>query len=354
MIVFDGIVYSLQQRGGISTYFNELLYRYGNMTQDWRLVGALPWAANIIPVHSINVINTPARIAERYRDVAIPKGTSLLHSSYYRLPTDQRSCKVVTTVHDFTYERFVSGPRRWIHCAQKARAIRRSDAIICVSKHTASDLLEFMPDIPSEKINVIYNGVSEAFFEISNEVPVEPWALFIGRRDNYKFFDLARQSVAAIPGLGLRVVGGGEFTESERRLLERDMPGRYFHCGAVDDLELNTLYNQSFCLLHPSAYEGFGIPVIEAMRSGCPVVALEASCIPEIVGRAALLVSEPRADLFKTQMLSLKDLSVRRKIRQAGFRQAKLYSWQRCFEETVAVYERLLGRNIFPFSKQEF
>lgn len=267
-----------------------------------------------------------------------------MHSSYYRIGTGEH-IENITTVHDFTYEKFIRGPKRWLHSWQKFRAIRSSDAIICISENTKRDLLHYLPDVDPAKITVIYNGVSNLFFPIADLKPAEkPYVLFVGVRGGYKNFKAAAEAVALFPDLELCAVGGGRFSDEETAWLKRLLPGRYRHAGMVSTEALNLLYNQAASLLYPSSYEGFGIPVVEAMRAGCPVIAVNASSIPEVAGEAGLLLESADPHLLRAALEQVLDGHQRAQLIMKGLDQSKQFSWDTTFEQTLAVYEKVLGR----------
>lgn len=117
--------------------------------------------------------------------------------------------------------------------------------------------------------------------------------------------------------------------------MEECIPGRYEWLGRVPDSGLNELYNKAYCLFYPSSYEGFGIPVAEAMRSGCPVVAVDTSSIPEVAGDAALLVKEATVDAFRAAFTQLESDALRKKLIADGLVQAKKFSWEKCYPECL-------------------
>lgn len=344
-MIIDGIVKSLQSTGGVSVYFDEIILRlservnvcYLDYTKGKNLFSCGP---------EVSVFSQTTRLLERYRDVKLPKcclvsnEKNLFHSTYYRIPKYRRSTHVVTTVHDFTYEKFVKGPARWVHSWQKNRAIRNSDIVICVSNNTAKDLMQYCP-VDESKIRVIHNGVSENYYPL----PIDPdfnynSVLFVGARGGYKNFNLAITAVAAVPNLELSIVGGGKLSSDELQQLEDKLPGRYRWLGRLSDDELNVAYNHAYALLYPSSYEGFGIPIIEAMRAGCPVIAVNVSSIPEVAGDAAILVDSPSSLAFSDALKNV--AKQRQKLVAAGLAQATNFSWERCFRETLAVYNELL------------
>ncbi|MBS4716793.1 glycosyltransferase family 4 protein [Aeromonas dhakensis] len=343
-LVIDGIIESLQNNGGCTVYFNQFLSFLQkdkkNFLTFMRFFPVMGENIELDAERSI-LVTQKQRFLERWRDVDTSSlGDDIIfHSTHYRLPT--RRVKTVTTVHDFTYELYRKGPARWMHSWQKFRAIKNSDLVICVSQNTADDLMRFCP-IDRNKIRVVYNGVSESYSPIDG-VEKSDNVVFVGARGWYKNFVLAVRTLQHFPYLNLRIVGGGPLTPEETALLEEYIPGRYKWLGRVSDCGLNELYNQAYCLFYPSSYEGFGIPVAEAMRSGCPVVAVNTSSIPEVAGDAALLVKEATVDEFRIAFTQLESESIRQQLITDGFIQAKKFSWEKCYQDTLRVYHELMG-----------
>ena len=339
MLIVDGIIYSLQRHGGITVYFNELLQRIAAQDVPCRTVVYTGASEHVAALPS-NLEVRQLRLAERYRRCVIPAGGSVFHSSYYRLPATKIAA--VTTVHDFTYEHFVNGPRRWLHSWQKFSAIRGSQAIICISENTRRDLLHFLPDVDPARIHVIYNGVGDAFSPTAPETTTSdgrPYVLFVGARGGYKHFAVVVAALTQLPDMGLVCVGGGPLQAEERLLIDKHLSKRFMHRLGVSEQELNVLYNDAYCLAYPSAYEGFGIPVLEAMRAGCPVVAVNGSSIPEVAGEAALLLTRPDVDELVHAIKQLESRELRVTLRKRGLEQANRFSWRRTFEETLSVYK---------------
>jgi len=350
VVTLDGIIFSLQRTGGISVCFQEFFKRVVAVDLDAELLLFDKSAETRVGGSSKHIRQCRHRFLERYRDCEVSPAATLFHSSYYRVPVSNK-IPVVTTVHDFTYERFNSGIKRWVHSSQKFNAIKKASAIICVSDHTRKDLLELLPEIEAEKVHVIHNGVGSSFFPIeveSNYPTHRPYVLFVGSRVFYKNFRAVAESLENLTDLEIVCVGGGDFSEDELKFLEYKVPGRYRHEGDVSEKKLNQLYNQAQCLLYPSSYEGFGIPVLEAMSAGCPVVALNSSSIPEVAGDAALLLDSADPDLLVAAIEQTADTAFRREIRQKGFLQAQLFSWDQSFIQTLKVYEEVTGC-AFPY-----
>jgi mannosyltransferase len=348
MIHLDGIVFSLQRHGGISVYTRELLRRLN--AERWPTWLTLETPTAQAPAigdagddaSTLTIAQRPRRPLERYRRCRAVRGATVFHSSYYRLPAQRRMPSVVT-VHDFTYERFARGPRRWVHLAQKHAAIRAADALICISQATQADLERWVGVSPSQRVHVIPNGVGEAFHPLPAEpLPERPRLLFVGARGGYKNFALAVRALARLPDHELHCVGGGPLQAAELAAAPAEVRRRVVHLGFVDDDALNRHYNRAECLLYPSAYEGFGIPVLEAMRAGCPVIGIEpCSAVREVGGDALVVVPADDPAALAEAVLGLADPQERAARRTSGLRVAAAYSWASTHARTLEVFRAM-------------
>lgn len=339
----DGIVFSLQAGGGVSVYFSELI-RYLQEQPDITMKVDLfePLKGKSIAAASGSACAlSRSRAFERYRrcriDDPIP---DVFHSSYYRRPS-LTSLPTVVTVYDFIYERFSSGVRRWVHMAQKHSAIRAADAIICISEATRADLDRWVGIRSGQSVHVIPCGVGDAFRPLASfSAPSRPYILFVGARGGYKNFTLALRALTLLPGLELHCVGGGALRAEELAGVPDSVRSRVRHLGYVDDDSLNECYNGAACLLYPSSHEGFGIPVIEAMRAGCPVVSIPCEAVLE-VGGDALVVAAPDASALAEAIESVCSPTRRALVRANGLTVARRYSWHKTHERTLQVYRSL-------------
>jgi len=345
----DGIIFSLQRHGGITVYFRELLSRLG-LDHQATLTLEAPLQQTIDPdtFRDVRCVQRLARPLERVRTVrALDDRPSVFHSSYYRRP-DHRGQATVVTVHDFVHERFVSGPRGLLRRRLVNSAIAQARHIICISEATRQDLLEFVPVRADQQLSVIHNGVSDLFRPLmAEEAPAStsgsrPFMLFVGQRGGYKNFELALHALQLLPDLELHCVGGGALQAKELACVSELTATRVRHLGFVDDEHLNGLYNQAHCLLYPSAYEGFGIPVLEAMRAGCPVVSIDCKAVVE-VGAEALCVSDDDRDpaALARAVQRVDDADARARLRKLGLARSKQFGWDHCFEQTQSVYRSL-------------
>lgn len=337
MIVFDKIITTLQNTGGASILFNELISRLHRDSEAFQEYGYQEKEEN-----RPNYIKIKKRALERYRDfpTKILSSGDIFHSTCYRIPDTKGRLKTVTTVHDFTYEEVIGGLPRAVHSWQKNRAIHASDSIICVSNNTRLDLEKYLPSVRGKRIHVIHNGVADFYRPIADVKKLE-YLLFVGQRGGYKNFQALIKAVQPMNEISIRCVGGGDFTKKEKEMLAASIPGRYSHLGYLSNEALNLAYNQALALVYPSVYEGFGIPVVEAMRAGCPVVAVNCSSIPEVAGNAAILCDSGDPSALREGIKNVLSNSVRTSLIERGILQAQRFSWERCYQETLKVYQSL-------------
>lgn len=343
----DGIIFSLQQHGGITVYFRELLSRFKAEHQaTLTLEKPLRQAITSADLPAVRCIDRPSRSFERLRPCRLVSDspTGVYHSTYYRRPELPGQPSVVT-VHDFVYQRLLRGARSRMRRWLMNSAILQAQHIICISEATRQDLLEFVAIRADQQVSVIHNGVSDIFRLLPPaEPPLEsrPFMLFVGQRGGYKNFLLALRALEHLPDVELHCVGGGALQAEELAGLPEATRGRVRHLGFVDDEQLNALYNRAHCLLYPSAYEGFGIPVLEAMRAGCPVVSVDCKAVMEVGGEALCVSEDPQDPVALARaVMRTSETGMRARLRGLGLQRSQQFSWDRCFNQTLAVYHSL-------------
>jgi mannosyltransferase len=340
-LILDNIIFSLQKSGGVSAYWYELLVRILNNNKfDIDFLENSKSSYNIfrqkLNIDENNVQYSNDSLFSRIKPVKLlSKEKIVFHSSYYRYARGSHS-KVITTVHDFIQEK-VNNSNWGLNSIMKRVAITNSDLIIAISENTKNDLLNFYPRLNPKNIHVIYNGVSESYFPLLQKEFLPNMILFVGSRVNYKNFDIAVDVVSKFQNFNL-VIAGNQLTHDEQILLNTKLSSSRwnFRLNPTNE-ELNILYNQASLLIYPSSYEGFGIPIIEAMKSGCPVIALNSSSIPEIAGEAALLVEKTTVDDYYDGIKYLMDR--RDHYVKLGLVNASRFSWDSTFEETIKLYK---------------
>ncbi|MCM1140442.1 MAG: glycosyltransferase family 4 protein [Muribaculum sp.] len=351
MLILDNIIFSLQKAGGISIVWENIIKGVLNNDIECRFIEHGE-TENIfrneldIPRKSVIMENLGFHKYRRYVDPSIKHISDpfIFHSSYYRTAKNRNAINI-TTVHDFTYDYFSSGLAKQVHCRQKYKAICNSDVIVCISENTKKDLLHFVPEASKKDIRIIHNGVSEEYHPIMDGMKeLEDCILYVGARDGYKRFDYA---VDAVRDTKYRLlICGNDLTENERRMLDAKLgSGKYILKIRPSNTELNYFYNSVFCLFYPSEYEGFGIPVLEAQKAGCPVIAFNSSSIPEVIGDTPLLLSSYSEKEFLSKINILKNISVRQNVITFGIENSKRFSWEKMSREYISLYYELINKS---------
>jgi mannosyltransferase len=328
----------LTNKGGIYIYFQELFKFLNNKKCSYHVDF---FGKPSQPIYPSNYSIKKKRFLERLRKCYVPSSFDIFHSSYYRLPKN-KNIKVVTTVHDFTHQKFLSGYKSYLNMYIKMRAIRRSDAIICISKNTKKDLLSYYRPKKNQKLKVIYNGISSDYQKkYPKDFNYKKFFLYVGHRVDYKNWNIALELLKAQKDFNLVVVGGDPNKDKFFQNIHENLKERIIFHGFITNEALNDLYNEAFCLFYPSSYEGFGIPVIEAMAAGCPVIANdECEAIKEIAGNKPLYFNVKKAN-FSEVFDSLKIID-REEIINQGLQHALNFSWDANFSEVYKVYKSLM------------
>lgn len=358
-LLLDNIIYSLQHGGGASVvwteHINRLLRDSRFKTRFIEYEGA---ASNVfrknlnIPQDLLDIKPRTLFSIKRYLDIKSRRDAPyIFHSSHYRIDKCPYA-RNVTTVHDFVYERYITGIRQKIHSAQKWNSIRKADLIICISESTKRDLLNYLPDCDASKIVVIHHGVDESYHPLhttadySMNIPFSTgeYVLYIGNRlTKYKNFDIV-VDVCAEMKTPLVMVGGEPSSEEEDNRLKSKLSGSGFvHYRGLSNQNLNELYNRCKVFIYPSLYEGFGIPVIEAQRAGAPVICVHSSSIPEIVGDSDLCIKGVVNPAVVSDCIrALDNQEFRNKEINKGLENSKRFSWDITYQKTTEAYMSLL------------
>ncbi len=284
----------------------------------------------------------------------------VLHAPAFIAPIAS-PCPVVVTVHDVTYLLYPSHfPRWWVTYLKTVMpaVMKSASAIICVSEHSKRDVVEIC-GVSTDKVKVVPNGVDHQRFHPGVTLDRD-WARSLGLRDGYllhvgpfsyrKNIPTLLHAIAHLRskekwGNRQLVLGGSQHLslkgahEVFETIQELDLSTSVVLLGRIPDQHITGLYAQASALVMPSLYEGFGLPVLEAMAVGTPVVCSNASSLPEVAGDAALFF--PPRDQYALAS-ALEDLldhrALAEQLRIKGLEQARRFSWQRTAEETMAVY----------------
>lgn len=354
-IILDNIIFQLQNSGGISNYWYQLLMRFTTVEKiDLNFFDDVAKSANIfrneLDLDTYKTLGKSPGIVGRYTNpkFAHIKEKTIFHSSYYRFSRNPAHINI-TTVHDFTYEYFTSGIKLYAHTNQKRKALAQSEGIICVSENTKKDMLHFFPELQSKRIKVIPHGVGDGFKLTAPSDKLQkkyfdgkPFLLYVGdRKAEYKNFELAVEA-SAKSSYPIAIIGGSPLSEKETFFINSQIANEnYIHFHGVSNKQLNEFYNLAHCLVYPSSYEGFGLPLLEAQKAGCPIIAANTSSIPEVVKQSGILIEEISVEAIVTEILKLANEEFRREKIEQGLQNVKRFTWENTFNETIAFYNEL-------------
>jgi glycosyltransferase involved in cell wall biosynthesis len=365
-ILFDTQIFDRQINGGISRYFIEVIKRldtdsdnkvmfscahsYNTYIQDtkWLKTSAkfqnINFKGKLKLVKEINEI-----INRRYSDNILKASIQdVFHPTFY----DPYFLKLINnkpfvlTVYDLTNERYNDNSvltRQFIEW--KKKLITSANHIISISENTKNDIVSFY-NINPEKITTIYlSGGFDKIEKISETVPSN-YILFVGSRIHYKNFDGFITMAAGVLikyDLKLVVVGGGNFTAKEMELLNSlQIYNRIILHPHVSDESLMHFYSNALLFVFPSLYEGFGIPVLEAMQCGCPVLLSDNSSLPEVGGNAAEYFDPFQPDDLKDKLERLViNADKRLLMKQMGLGQISKFNWDITAQNHQKVYQRV-------------
>ena len=350
-IIYDHTIFCLQQYGGISRYFHELINRVSidNDVNIFKGLNINEYEFNKENLKSFKGYKIPqikytGTLLTLLNNVGFDKEYSkiddgMYHPTYYRKDMGKfTKMPIVLTVYDMIYEMF---PDNFWNAdsviKSKKASIDCADAIICISENTKRDLMKLY-DISGNKIIVVYLSCT---LPETTEIykSDKPYLLYVGDRSApYKnFWHFINVYAKYLSNEYSVVVFGGGFSPKELKFIsEHRLENSVFHMQG-DDTVLRSIYNGAYCLVYPSLYEGFGIPPLEAMISGCPVVASDSSSIPEVVGDAGILFNPLSEDSMLDAILAVD--KNRFGLVTAGYERVNRFSWDKMAKETMDVYE---------------
>jgi glycosyltransferase involved in cell wall biosynthesis len=360
-IAFDEQIFEQQKYGGISRYYARLAQ---NLSPNLKVRIVAPFHFNAylaeLPAYLVTGWQLPqfrgfgriARLLNAGLTPAIMKAyrPDIVHETYYsnRTPPSSRARKVLT-VYDMIHEKFPSDFAADDPTARNKKvAVERADHICCVSQSTRNDLIAIHPSAANKStVTLLGFDPIQTPPDVDTLIYDRPYLLFVGQRAGYKNFTGLLDAYAASPRLradfDLIAIGGGAFQPTEREALHRHGLTDRVHQFAADDDALHRWYRGASVFVYPSLYEGFGIPPLEAMAAGTPVVAINVSSVPEICGNAAAYAQTSKADALREVVESVaysNTLAIA--LREAALNQLAQFSWQKCAEQTTNVYRTLL------------
>jgi glycosyltransferase involved in cell wall biosynthesis len=361
-VVFDHQIFSFQRYGGVSRYFFELARRLpAHNVSEVSIVAPLH-VNNYLTADSARPFTRGRYVPYTFKDtsrvigvvnrfavpIALRKANpDIVHETYYAIKPIGRARRRVVTVYDMIHELF---PEEFPDAAQataaKRAAINRADHVICISENTRRDLVSLFGVDPA-RTSVVHLGYS-----VDVDTPAEqehtgrPSLLYVGNRYGYKNFNSLLQAFGSSPILrefDLVAFGGQPVLPDELEEIERLGVTDRVRFESGSDRELVTRYRSATAFIYPSKYEGFGIPPLEAMSYGCPVVCSDAGPIPEVVGDAGAYF-DPNSveDLRLTLERVVTTNELQADLRARGHARLAEFSWDDCAAATARIYREVM------------
>lgn len=356
-VEYDSYAFTMQKYGGISRYFISLIEQLNGYRDISTKINAgyyqncylknsdTPRCGKYVDVFNSVTLRSFTFLNQALSNIQVRRTRpDILHQTYYSMYRP-KSLPVIVTVHDMIHELYYQMfPWYDKTSAKKSISIKNADGIICISNQTKQDLMNIY-QVDEKKIKVIHHGINKFQNKCSHTASFDfPFLLYVGSRWGYKNFDnfLKAYSLSKFRNdISLVTFGGGNFTPRELALIRSYglSTKQVYNLSGDDDL-LFDLYTNAVAFVYPSIYEGFGLPPLEAMSLGCPVISSNTSCMPEILEDSAAyfdpLSTESIVCTLDKLLQSETNLIIYRKL---GHLQAQKYSWERCAYETKNFYK---------------
>lgn len=312
----------------------------------------LPWGRKLTPA-VWTFTNAPP--IERWLNQPI----DITHMVALGMPVATRK-KLVVTIHDIgplTHPEYFVSQKPWLVKRSFEHTIKYANKIICVSKATADDVIDYAGESLSKRIRVVHEGVDANFFsqsplnpyEVLEKMPPKHTPFFMAagamspRKNIKRVLKAFNQAKDSIPHHLVLVGGQGwDSTEVLQMLEEPTLAQRVHHLGYVSDRQLQALYKHADFYIHPSLFEGFGLTVLEAMAAGCPVITSNISSLPEVAGDAALLVNPTSISDISNAIESLaQDSELKTELTKRGLSRAQVFQWSKTAQGVADIYREV-------------
>ncbi|MDR2057876.1 MAG: glycosyltransferase family 4 protein [Dysgonamonadaceae bacterium] len=355
-VLYDNQIFSMQQFGGISRYFYELIRILKN---DIHYSLPIVFSNNhylqnldittfrtFFPNHKFKGRTTIIQLFNYLlQRKFFNSDYDIFHPTYYN-PYFLKYIKkkpFVLTIHDLTYEKFPVKllQNDWTIRGKKI-LVEKAGQIIAVSENTKKDIVDML-HIEPDKVRVIYHGCSlKPCYEKRMNLP-DRFLLFVGERGGYKNFEnLAKafSSLLQVDNELKLVVTGRPFSPDEQFFFKSLRIEKNVIHYFTDNESLAELYSSALAFVYPSVYEGFGIPILEAFTCGCPVILSRSSCFPEIAGNAGVYFDPFNVDSIIESIKSVMfHHSFRNELIEKGKERSKYFSWEKTAKETLKLYQ---------------
>jgi glycosyltransferase involved in cell wall biosynthesis len=295
--------------------------------------------------HTVSLLSNLNAVVSRAIMPKLP--SDIVHETYYSASrTAPRGAKVVLTVYDLIQERLSPNASVRDRCHPKKLALERADHVICISESTRTDLLRWYP-LPLERVSVIHLASSMRDIQPREPTISDPYILYVGHRGGYKNFDRLLEAIGSSKlhrSVKLICFGGGAISLKERLSISaHGIPPDRVEYVTGNDALLKGYYQHAVAFVYPSLYEGFGIPLLEAMQCGCPVVCSDTDCFKEVAAQAAEYFDpDDSVSLASAITRVLQSPERRCMLIRDGHKRAEIFSWRKCARETYSCYRKVL------------
>lgn len=360
-VLYDHQAFTMQEYGGISRYFYELirnfkanpeiaissslLFSNNEYIRDKNVIQSTPFIRGVAfqkKVEAMNMLNE-LKSKSVYKQDTFDIFHPTYYDSYYL--KNSNSKPIVITFHDLIHEKFKQYDYQTLK--NKRLTLERADQIIAVSQNSKKDLMEYY-HIPGDRITVIHLASSlTTQSTLGDSLLYERYLLYVGNREDYKNFIFFVKAIAPLlirdETLFLYCAGGGAFTKSERKLFHQLKISSKIKLQSGNDENLRLMYSQATAFFCPSFYEGFGIPLLEAMSCGCPIAVSKTSSLPEVAGEAAIYFNPLNSEsILAAAETILTNSSLRVTLKEKGLERVKEFSWKKTADKTLEVYANLM------------
>ena len=359
-IYYDYQIFLHQKFGGISKYYINLInsldlsvekliiapfhknYYLDKQNKNIKKFIYLDIETKNVNFISKNLNKAYTKLLYNYKTPDIFHFTYFNHKYYLK-----KKSSYVMTVYDLIKEKFYNEKFKNEE-VNKIKYFSCMDKIICISENTKKDLIEYYK-LPAELIEVVHLGVSfdRSYVKIDSKIPRKPYILFVGERSRYKNFKnliLAyNKSKRLKKDFDIFCFGGNSFTLEEINLFKEFRISQNIKQINGSDLELNYVYKNARCFVFPSLYEGFGLPLLEAMNMDCPVICSDTSCFSEVTNNSAAMFDPNNIENIIHEIESVVyDEEKSAELIVKGRDNIKNFSWQKCADQTLKVYNSIL------------
>lgn len=371
-ILLDPQIFNLQKFGGISRYYTELYTAFKDdhqveikcpllYTDNIHFRGSLLFKDSyqfkmnfFIKWNKIFRKFSPKKLIKKTGEKTLrilnTQDVDVFIPTYYDpyFMSDIKNTPFVVTVYDMINELY---PQYFtndtVTVPNKKLLIEKATKIIAISESTKRDIINIYPDTVAGKIEVIHLAHTITTDRLAAIIVPDQYILFVGNRTVYKnfihFLKAAAPILAEKLTLYIICAGGNEFSKEEKELIDKlALTDRVLQKN-FEDSELASYYSHAQCFVFPSEYEGFGIPVLEAMACGCPVILANHSSFPEVAGEAGIYFDlKNESDLREKIILLLNNEEMRKDYAKKGLAQAEKFTWKKTAEKSLKVYQSVI------------